>query len=312
MSREFYQEGWGRRQNRCDNNNINYPFNNAVESCNSYQGNMECMGEMSGVRYDMPNMPEVESDIVNTSCQQMNSDNVMNDESYQAPFSGNVRNTKAYQGAQSEGTNQVKCCPFDAYGLNTYDPYYTKINVVKDPIGDIFIPFTISVKVPVGFVLPPNMCYDQNLAMDKSDLSINLMTQYYVYVDVDSCDCNSTEVVKMQVATLTGPIYYNLTVGNFVPAQPIQDINLAQGTYFNSMGVIDIDKIIAYIPFGYEGTAPYYTIDVIAEKETVTLPNGKCVSKRNACEEYCCTLANPDVERILNFSYTLVIKSRSM
>lgn len=295
MSREFYQDGWGRRENRCNHNNSNYPFNNAVESCNSYQENMEYMGEMSGLEYDKPNMPcdmsEVESSV-----------------------QGNVRNTNVYHNVQTEGTNQVKCCPFDAYGLNTYNPYYTKVNVVKDSIEDICIPFTISVKIPVGFVLPPNMCYDQNLALDKSDLSVNLMTQYYVYVDVDGCDCNcnSTEVVKMQVATLTGPIYYNLTVENFVPAQPMQDINLAQGTYFNSMGVIAIDKVIAYIPFGCEGTAPYYTIDVIAEKETVTLPNGKCVSKRNACEEYCCTLANPDVERILNFSYTLVIKSRSM
>lgn len=375
MSREFYQDGWGRRKNKYknrNNNSNNCPCNNneidAVDACNIYQENVECIKDTHMGSCNMPinscNTAPISCESINvdrnmsTNCASCNgstnvqskpntpcdkpkvmpceepkvtlkqdcncedtSDTNQNDTMEDCTYNEislkkNAKNTKSYNEAKEaplEGSGQMKCCPFDAYGLNTYNSYYTHINVVKDHIEDLCIPFTVSVTIPVGFVLPQNCCYERNLAMDKHDLSVNLMTQYYVYADVDSCDPNNTEVVKMQIAVLNGPIYYNVTVENFVPAQGIQDVNQSLTPYFNNSGSLAIDKIIAYIPFGYENTtAPYYTVDVVAEKETVTLPGGKCVSKKSACDEFKCILSNPDVERILNFSYVLVIKSRNM
>ena len=213
--------------------------------------------------------------------------------------------------APLKGKSKTKCCPFDAYGINTYSPNYTKINVVKDYIEDLYIPFTVSVTVPVGFVLPMGCQYRSSLAMDQHDLSINTMTQYYVYADVSDCGCESPEVVKMQISVLNGPIYYNVTVENFVPAQQIQDVNQPCTVYLNGSGSLAIDKILAYAPFGYQA-APLYSIDIIEEKESIVLPGGKCVTKQTGCEEYSCILANPDIERVLNFSYMLVVRTVSL
>ena len=317
MSRELYQEGWGRRKNKYNNS---CPCRNQIDA-DYYKDDKSNIEDVKEDTSECCEKSEIQykTDIVE---QHMNSNEIDRDESYdtreyeynEMPFKKNKKKTAQYEEAKEapyERMGQIKCCPFDAYGLNTYNSYYTNINVVKDHIEDLYIPFTVSITIPSGFIVPQGGCYEHNLAMDKHALSVNLMTQYYVYTDIDSYDCNSTEVVKMQIAVLNGPIYYNLTVENFVPAQPIQDVNQSPITYFSKRGSLATDKIIAYIPFGYEAP-PFYTIDVVAEKETVTLPGGRCISKKTACEEYKSVLANPDIERVLNFSYVLVINSSSL
>ncbi len=205
---------------------------------------------------------------------------------------------------------QTKCCPFDAYGLNTYIKSHTPINVVKDCIEDLYIPLTISVKVPVGFMIPEGRQLGSYLAIDKSALSINNMTQHYVYTNTSQYSCATPEVVKMQVSVLNGPLYYNLTLDNFVPAQGLQS-NPSCETYLNSCGSLTVDKILGYAPFGYTAQY-YYAIEVISQKESITLPDGKCVCKKAALEEYKCLLANPDIERVLEFSYVVSIRAVNM
>ena len=301
MSRGFYQENWGRGRKGYNayNNEDSYlnlePID--TEECNE-DIREDDIGTNDASTCDMQYDEEQEKSYGE---EDITGNEVMSKRAYD--FDEGLGRKKG----KSQIKSQMRCCPFDAYGINTYNPIYTKINVVKDNIEDLYIPFTVSVTIPVGFIIPMGCFYDHSLAMDKHMLSVNTMTQYYVYADMKAYSCNDPKVVKMQVSILNGPIYYNLTVGNFVPVQPVQDINLAAATYFNTTGCLPIDKIIAYTPFGCNPSVNY-CIDVIAEKETITLPEGKCVTKKAGSEEYQCVLADPGVERVLNFAYTLVIK----
>ena len=314
MSRGFYQENWGRGRNgyNAHNNEDNYSSLEAMDMKGYNEGIREGNIETNNTStYAMQYGQEQEKsygDEAVTGNEVMSTRAHQFDEGLGRKNRKKIRQYDKVAEAVLEGPYQTRCCPFDVYGINTYKPIYTKINVVKDHIEDLYIPFTVSVTIPVGFIIPMGGSYDHNLAMDKHNLSVNTMTQYYVYADINAYSCDNPEVVKMQVSILNGPIYYNLTVGNFVPAQPIQDANQATTTYFNARGCLTIDKILGYTPFGYKASATY-SIDVIAEKETITLPGGKCVTKKARCEEYQYALADPGVERVLHFSYILVVKS---
>ncbi|MBP3888513.1 MAG: hypothetical protein J6F30_12860 [Cellulosilyticum sp.] len=282
MGREFYQEGWGRNQS---GNDFVASYNT---SCT--QNMMQDFGTTMPCN-NCPNAEKCDCDMMAQMKQ--------------------PKNLFGYDQActmQMQSGGQSNCCPFDAYGLNTYNRSYTPINVVKDCIEDLCIPLTISVKIPVGFIVPKGRHFGTYLAIDKSALSTNTITQHYVYTN--KCGCTSPEVVKMQVSILNGPLYYNLTLDNIVPAQGIQSMTQSE-TYVNKHGALSVDKVLGYAPFGY-ATQDYYAIEVIPQRETITLPDGKCVCKNAAQEEYKCLLANPDIERVLTFSYIVVIKSVNM
>lgn len=276
MSREFYQESWGRARHRRNRNNGSNLGSQSpdVNNYNSYDNFNGYVSE-NGVQYNQ-GLGEI--------CD--NEQNIIRKDVY---------------------FNKSTCCPFDAYGVNTYSKVCTAINVVRDGIEDLYIPFTISVKIPVGFITLRGQSFGYNLVMDQSKLSVSSMTQHYVYNDPNNCESSGPEVVKMHVEALNGTIYYNLTLDSFIPAQPIQDTNQAAVTYFNSNGGLPIDKVIAYIPFGYENTVDY-TISIHEEGQSITLPNGTCIDKKHGQEEYECLLGNPDIEKTLNFSYMMRIK----
>lgn len=314
MSRGFYQGNWGRGRNKYNayNNEDSYSSSEPMDMDGYNEGIREDYIEINDTSiYDMQYGQEQEKSYGDEvmPCNEVPTEKTCEfDEGLVKKNRKKMKQNDKFAEVVLDDPYQTRCCPFDVYGINTYSPIYTKINVVKEHIEDLYIPFTVSVTIPVGFIIPMGGFYDHNLAMDKHNLSVNTMTQYYVYADINAYSCDNPEVVKMQVSILNGPIYYNLTVGNFVPAQPIQDVNQAATTYFNARGCLAIDKILAYTPFGYKASATY-SIDVIAEKETITLPGGKCVTKKARCEEYQYALADPGIERILNFSYVLVVKS---
>ncbi len=291
MSREFYQDGWGRRKNKYKQDN--YPCQNQVDV-------------------------EVDEDYS------------QHDYSYDHDMKKTI-DQKAPSIVEGR-RQQSKCCPFDAYGINTNcNTSYTFTNVVKDDIEDISIPLNISVTIPAGYILPEGRNYEWNLSINKSALSVNTMTQYYVCADMGYHDCGCPEVSKMQVAVLNGPLYYNLTVKNFTPAQPLQTMLPIQSSlncdyscesncddrdkciqiipaYFNEKGSLVIDKIISYIPMGGESLTGY-TIDVTCERQSIMLQDGRCLSRYANLEEYQCVLVNPDIEKVLNFAYKVTIKS---
>ena len=310
MSRYFYQDNWGRRKDfntcSCENQYLcEKPKDMTQYKENEYLG-------YRGRRAKYDNSWDT-MQTVNDAAFWREVHGLGDGDFHNPCFGDQEREDIQRENIQSQMVapinkgNQYQCCPFDAYGINTYGGSYTPINVVRKHLEDLYIPFTVSVKIPVGFILPLGCQYRHGLAMDKHQLTINNMTQYYVYTNGNNC--SNTEVVKMQIAVLNGPIYYNLTVSEFIPAQPIQDVNLATNAYFNSSGIVPIDKILSYSAFGYE-SVPYYTIDVNLKGESITLPEGRCVPKKTNSEEYQCLLANPDIEKTLNFSYVLVIKAR--
>lgn len=287
MSREFYQDGWGRRQNKYIQDN--YPCKNQIDADNSTHN-------------DRHNEYDYE-----------NSDRGTDDDGYvgqQREYSiRDYEDDDMLSRANRMEQRQPKCCPFDAYGITTNcNTSYTMTNVVKDHIEDICIPFTVSVTIPTGFILPLGCNFKHNISISRAALSVNTMTQYYVCADLDERNCGCPEVSKMQVVVLNGPLYYNVTVTRFVPAQPLQSLTQEQTAYFNTKGQIAIDKIIGYVPMGCEIGASY-TIDVVEDRHSITLQDGRCLSRKSNCEEYQCLLVNPDIEKTLNFSYKVIIKS---
>lgn len=298
MSREFYQDGWGRRQNKYNQDNC--PCKNQIDADNSTNNDRrdEC---------------EYENNDRRDECEYENNDRGTDDDGYvgrQREYSiRDYENDDMLSRSNRMEQRQPKCCPFDAYGITTNcHTSYTMTNVVKDHVEDICIPFTVSVTIPTGFILPLGCNFEHSISISRAALSMSTMTQYYVCADLDDCNCGCPEVSKMQVVVLNGPLYYNVTVTRFAPAQPLQGLTQEQAAYFNKTGKIAIDKIIGYVPIGCEVGASY-TIDVVEEKHSITLQDGRCLSRKSNCEEYQCLLVNPDIEKTLNFSYKVIIKS---
>lgn len=200
------------------------------------------------------------------------------------------------------GITKERCYPVDTYGFNTHIISYTPVNMVKDDIGDLKIYFVASIKIPIGFIA--DACFTKQFNVDQHALSIETMTQEYAYV-INGTHC-SEDYVKMQVYVLNGPIYYNLSLSNFVSAVPVQDSNLKVYTHFSTSDLIPIDKILAYGPFN-EPISPAYKIEIIEGPETIIIPDGRC-AKRDS-EAYKVWLCNADITRILNFDYTIIIKN---
>lgn len=203
-----------------------------------------------------------------------------------------------------EEITKERCYPVDTYGFNTHIISYTPVNMVKDDIGDLRIHFVASIKIPVGFIANEDGYFTKHLNVDQHALSIETMTQEYAYV-INGTHC-SENYVKMQVYVVNGAIYYNLSLSNFVSAVPVQDSNLKVYTNFSTADLIPVDKILAYGSLD-EPISPSYKVEIVEGPETIIIPNGRC-AKRDS-KAYRAWLCNADITRILNFNYTIIIKS---
>lgn len=219
---------------------------------------------------------------------------------------GYRNNNKVELEMDQRNKNTQVCMPYDAYGIDTYGESYVPINVVKDDINDLCIPFVASVKIPVGFILPPSICATKSMNIDTSTLAVNTLTQYYATSDSQCAEINTNTSFKMQVAVLNGALYYNFVLGNFTPAKPVQDSRLQVYTKFSASDVIYVDKIVGYSPFGYQPPTSY-TINLLEGKESLTLLDGRCIYKQDNEEEFECLLSNPDITKVLNYPYQVMI-----
>ena len=191
-----------------------------------------------------------------------------------------------------------------------YDDTYNKkkegktceISMNKVELGprDVQLFFLATIIIPAGFVMAGDN-YRTSLVLDAQNLSSVGMTQIY--------ECNKNENCKATktCALLNGKLVYNVTIENFKAMCPLESANVAAMTSFQDFGDIYIDKILSCTYDEQTNVMSEYTIIPTRFEEFITMMNGQSVFRKRNSEEYNALLRNPEIQKVLNIPYRLMI-----
>lgn len=158
--------------------------------------------------------------------------------------------------------------------------------------------FLATIIIPQGFILPYNDELKTSISFDESSLVLNKT--------VEKCYCDPEGICSAikNSALLTGLLYYNVAIGDFRPAMPIDSIISATSTQFSSNGVLQVHQVIDSSYNDYD-VVTHYSIQYNRGVESVTCPHGRSIYRANNNCQFMKLLNNPSQTKILSIPYRI-------
>ena len=158
--------------------------------------------------------------------------------------------------------------------------------------------FLATIVIPQGFILPFNDDLKTSITFDESRLAMN-KTVEKIYCDPEGI-CSTIR----NTALLTGLLYYNVAIGDFRPAMPIDSIISATETQFSGNGVLQIHQVIDS-SYNDEDLITNYYIQCNRGVEVITCNHGRSINRDNNNRLFMKLLNNPSQTKILSIPYRI-------
>lgn len=157
--------------------------------------------------------------------------------------------------------------------------------------------FLATIVIPQGFILPFNDDLKTSITFDESRLAMN-KTVEKIYCDPEGI-CSTIR----NTALLTGLLYYNVAIGDFRPAMPIDSIISATETQFSGNGVLQIHQVIDS-SYNDDNLITNYYIQCNRGVEVITCNHGRSINRDNN-RLFMKLLNNPSQTKILSIPYRI-------
>ncbi len=164
--------------------------------------------------------------------------------------------------------------------------------------------FLVNVVIPPGFILGDYNNFKVSISLDESDLVTNTIIDNY------TCDEDEICTAIKNMAILTGMLNYNVVIGNFKPAEPIDSVVSSITTQFSSSGFLQISKVLQ-CSFNDVPVSTDYWISCKRGEEFIICADGESIRRDSNKQSFMRILNNPDQIRTISVPYKIRIFSGS-